>query len=94
MLNKTNTKQGESIMTINNMKLIYRGYDIVTNENKQNYLVWLEDKYLGSFSLVQEAEDFINKDKAIYNSNNDNYERLAEIHNVDVAIVKQIKERA
>ena len=81
-------------MTINNMTLIYRGYDIVTNENKQNYLVWLEDKYLGSFSLVQEAEDFINKDKAIYNSNNDNYERLAEIHNVDVAIVKQIKERA
>tara|TARA_R110000796_G_scaffold241834_1_gene363672 strand:+ start:6 stop:287 length:282 start_codon:yes stop_codon:yes gene_type:complete len=93
MLN-TLTNKGESIMTINNMTLIYRGYDIVTNENKQNYLVWLEDKYLGSFSLVQEAEDFINKDKAIYNSNNDNYERLAEIHNVDVAIVKQIKERA
>jgi hypothetical protein len=81
-------------MTINNMTLIYRGYDIITNENKQNYLVWLEDKYLGAFSLVQEAEDFINKDKAIYNSNNDNYERLAEIHNVDVATVKQIKERA
>jgi hypothetical protein len=76
------------------MTLIYRGYDIITNENKQNYLVWLEDKYLGAFSLVQEAEDFINKDKAIYNSNNDNYERLAEIHNVDVATVKQIKERA
>ena len=52
-------------MTINNMTLIYRGYDIITNENKQNYLVWLEDKYLGAFSLVQEAEDFINKDKAI-----------------------------
>tara|TARA_B110000261_G_scaffold152108_1_gene181320 strand:+ start:359 stop:604 length:246 start_codon:yes stop_codon:yes gene_type:complete len=80
-------------MTINNMTLIYRGYDIVTNENKQNYLVWLEDEYLGTFSLVHEAEDFINKDKAIYNSNNDNYERLAEIHNVDVATVKKIKER-
>ena len=81
-------------MTINNMTLIYRGYDIITNENKQNYLVWIEDKYLGAFSSVQEAEDFVNKDKAIYNSNNDNYERLAEIHNVDVATVKQIKERA
>ena len=80
-------------MTINNMTLIYRGYDIITNENKQNYLVWIEDKYLGAFSSVQEAEDFVNKDKAIYNSNNDNYERLAEIHNVDVATVKQIKER-
>ncbi len=29
--------------------------------------------------------------KAIYNSNNDNYERLAEIHNVDVDIIKKIK---
>ena len=53
-------------MTINNMTLIYRGYDIITNENKQNYLVWIEDKYLGAFSSVQEAEDFVNKDKAIH----------------------------
>ena len=30
--------------------------------------------------------------RAIYNSNNDNYERLAEIHDVDVETVKKIKD--
>jgi len=30
--------------------------------------------------------------RAIYNSNNDNYENLAEIHNVDVETVNKIKQ--
>ena len=32
------------------------------------------------------------KVKAIYNSNNDNYERLSQIHDVDVETVKKIKQ--
>tara|TARA_Y100000593_G_C4263328_1_gene313376 strand:+ start:725 stop:886 length:162 start_codon:yes stop_codon:yes gene_type:complete len=42
--------------------MIYRGYDIIENENKKNFLIYFNSDYLGACSTIKDAQNEIDEE--------------------------------
>ena len=43
-------------------EMIYRGYDIIENENKKNFLIYFNSDYLGACSTIEDAQNEIDEE--------------------------------